>query len=110
MDWVGQRAMADDTRAATGAAFKLQRAIDPERDHLRGGRSGKDVVNVLFYGDFLCPYCRRLRPIMVRLRQALGERMAYVFRHFPNEAAHPGATFMARAAEAAGKQGRLWEI
>jgi Na+:H+ antiporter, NhaA family len=102
--------MADDTRAATGAAFKLQRAIDPERDHLRGGRSGKDVVNVLFYGDFLCPYCRRLRPIMVRLRQALGERMAYVFRHFPNEAAHPGATFMARAAEAAGKQGRFWEI
>ncbi len=102
--------MADDTRAATSAAFKLQRAIDPERDHLRGGRSSKEVVSVVFYGDFLCPYCRRLRPIMIRLRQALGERMAYVFRHFPNEAAHPGASFMARAAEAASRQGRFWEM
>jgi len=102
--------MADDTRAATSAAFRLQRAIDPERDHLRGGRSSKEVVSVVFYGDFLCPYCRRLRPIMIRLRQALGERMAYVFRHFPNEAAHPGASFMARAAEAASRQGRFWEM
>jgi len=102
--------MADDTARKTGDALKLQRAIDPDRDHVRGGRLGKDVIEVLLYGDFLCPYCRRLRPIMVRLRQALGDRMAYVFRHYPNEAAHPGATFMARAAEAAGRQGRFWEM
>jgi NhaA family Na+:H+ antiporter len=102
--------MADDTARKTGDALRLQRAIDPDRDHVRGGRLGKDVIEVLLYGDFLCPYCRRLRPIMVRLRQALGDRMAYVFRHYPNEAAHPGATFMARAAEAAGRQGRFWEM
>ncbi len=102
--------MADETPAAAGAAFRLQRAIDPERDHLRGGKPGANVVGVLLYGDFLCPYCRRLRQIMIRLRQAMGERMAYVFRHFPNEAAHPGASFMARAAEAAGNQGRFWEM
>src|ERR1700682_5062157 len=99
--------MAQETPAA--AAFKLQRAIGPERDHVRGGTPGGDVVSVLLYGDFLCPYCRRLRPILLRLRQALGPRMPYAFRHYPNEAAHPGATFMARAAEAAGKQGRFWE-
>jgi Na+:H+ antiporter, NhaA family len=103
--------MADEAPASKAAAFKLQRAVEPARDHIRGGKpEEKDVVSVLLYGDFLCPYCRRLRPILIRLRQALGERMAYIFRHYPNETAHPGATFMACAAEAAGKQGRFWEF
>jgi len=68
------------------------------------------VVSIVLYGDFLCPYCRRLRQVLTRLRQAFGERLVYVFRHFPNERAHPGAEFMARAAEAAAKQGRFWEL
>jgi len=102
--------MAEEQAASSAVALKLQTRIDPRRDHLRGGTPGKDVVSVVLYGDFLCPYCRRLRPILVRLRQALGQHMAFVFRHFFNETNHPGATFMARAAEAAGKQGRFWEM
>jgi NhaA family Na+:H+ antiporter len=102
--------MADETGAAPGAAFRLQRAADFERDHVRGGHAADDVVSIVLYGDYLCPYCRRLRPILDRLRQALGERLAYVFRHFPNEGAHPGSTFIARAAEAAANQGRFWEM
>src|SRR5258708_1954517 len=47
---------------------------------------------------------------MMRLREALGERFVYVFRHFPNERAHPGAELVARASEAAGRQGKFWEI
>ena len=68
------------------------------------------VVNVVLYGDYLCPYCRRLRPVLDRLRQTFGERLAYAFRHFPNERVHPGATFIHRAAEAAARQGRFWEM
>ena len=45
--------------------------------------------------------------VLDRLRQALGERLVYVFRHFPNERAHPGATFIARAAEAAARRALL---
>ena len=45
-----------------------------------------------------------------RLRGALGERMAYVFRHFPNERAHPGAQLLAIGAEAAGRQDRYWQM
>ena len=48
--------------------------------------------------------------MLVRLRKALGERLAYVFRQFPNERAHPGAEFAAQAAEAAARQGRFWEM
>jgi len=102
--------MTDNSEAAPGAAVRLQRAIDPGRDHMRGGNTSDDVVSVLVYGDYLCPYCRRLRQVLERLRQALGERLVYVFRQFPNERAHPGATFIARATEAAARQGRFWEM
>jgi Na+:H+ antiporter, NhaA family len=88
----------------TATTFRLQRDVDPARDHVRGG-GGEDAVTALSYGDFLCPYCRRLIPVLARLREALGDRLVYVFRHFPNERAHPGATFVAHAVEAAGKQG-----
>jgi NhaA family Na+:H+ antiporter len=91
------------------ATFRLQRGVDGVRDHVRGaGRP--DAVQIVEYGDFLCPYCRRLRQVMARLRQALGERLVYVFRHFPNDRAHPGAELIARASEAAAKQGRFWEV
>jgi Na+:H+ antiporter, NhaA family len=102
--------MADETGVVLSAAVKLQRAVDPRRDHVRGGAAPEDVVSVVLYGDFLCPYCRRLGPVLGRLRQAFGERLAYAFRHFPNERVHPGATFIHRAAEAAARQGRFWAI
>src|SRR5437764_14416511 len=96
--------------AGETASSKLLRAIDPDRDHVRGGTAADGIVSVVVYGDYLCPYCRRLRHVLARLRQALGERLAYVFRHFPNERAHPGAFLISRAAEAAGKQGRFWQM
>jgi len=88
---------------------RLQRVVDRARDHIRGG-SAKDAVQVVVYGDYLCPYCRRLRVIIARLRRALGERLAYVYRQFPNEKAHPGAHFISRVAEAAARQDKFWEM
>src|SRR5882672_11367189 len=102
--------MASEPASSTGSAFKLLRAIDSKRDHMRGGSAADGIVSVVVYGDYLCPYCRRLRHVLARLRHALGERLAYVFRQFPNERAHPGATLISRAAEAAGRQGRFWEM
>ena len=90
-------------------ASRLLRPIEPSRDHVRGGGVPEEV-RVVVYGDFLCPYCQRLRHVLARLRQALGKRLVYVFRHFPNEGAHPGAERIARASEAATKQGRFWEL
>jgi Na+:H+ antiporter, NhaA family len=106
----GEPIMADETGRVPGVAFRLQRAIDPDHDHVRGGHAPDDVVSIVLYGDYLCPYCRRLGPVLDRLRQALGERFAYAFRHFPNERAHPGATFVAQAAEAAARQGHFWQM
>ena len=64
----------------------------------------------MVYGDFLCPYCRRLGEVLKRLRHALSERLAYTYRYFPNERAHPGAVLMSLGAEAAARQGRFWEM
>jgi NhaA family Na+:H+ antiporter len=87
----------------------LGTAVDRSRDHVRGGTAA-DAIIVVLYGDYLCPYCRRLRTVIRRLQQVLGERLTFVYRHFPNEGAHAGAEFFARAAEAAGKQGHFWEM
>ncbi|MGZ6094610.1 MAG: Na+/H+ antiporter NhaA [Polyangiales bacterium] len=93
-----------------GSELRLQRAIDPERDHVRGGNTTEQPIRVVAYVDLLCPYCQRLRQVFARLREALGERFVYVFRHFPNARAHPGAELVARGAEAAANQGRFWEF
>jgi NhaA family Na+:H+ antiporter len=51
-----------------------------------------------------------LKVITDRLREDLGDRVAFVYRHFPNERSHPGARKIAAAVEAAGKQGKFWEM
>jgi len=90
--------------------LRLLRPIDPRRDHIRGGRGATRRITVVLYGDYLCPYCRRLREVLERLRHALSDRLAYAFRHFPNERAHPGAELMALGAEAAARQDRFWQM
>lgn len=89
--------------------LRLQSQVDPDRDHIRG-KWTRDAIVVVAYQDFLCPYCRRLRQVFRRLREELGDRLVYVFRHFPNERANPGANLAARAAEAAGRQGHFFEM
>jgi NhaA family Na+:H+ antiporter len=77
---------------------------------VRGGKTDERVIHVVSYTDFLCPYCRRFRTVLKRLRQAFGERIAYTLRHFPIERIHPGATFASRLVEAAGRQGMFWQM
>src|SRR5690348_12278897 len=89
------RAVAHESSSAVN--LRLANEVDPQQDHVRGTWTDDSVV-VVAYQDFLCPYCRRLRPVFRRLQSDLGGRLVYVFRHFPNERANPGADLASRAA------------
>jgi protein-disulfide isomerase len=61
------------------------------------------------YGDYECPYCRALHPVLSELLQRT-EGLRFVYRHFPLGRFHPNAARAAEAAEAAGAEGRFWEM
>ena len=100
--------MATDN--SNNAGTKLNRAIDLERDHARGTGAGEGVVHLVVYGDYLCPHCRGLFRVLAQLRSTMGSSLVYVYRHLPNERAHPGAELLAQGSEAAAFQGRFWEM
>jgi protein-disulfide isomerase len=79
-----------------------------ERDHIRGSVTAP--LTLLEYGDFECPYCGAAHPILEEVRALLGPRSRFVYRHFPLTNVHPHAESAAEAAEAAGAQGRFWEM
>lgn len=66
-------------------------------------------VTIIEYGDFQCAVCANLEPILARLMQQFPEDVRLIYRHFPLDI-HDKAQQAARAAEAAGRQGRFWEM
>jgi diadenylate cyclase len=85
--------------------------LDPpvgEGDHTLGPATA--AVTLVEYGDYECPYCGRMHPVVKELRERLGDRLRFVFRHFPLDSVHPNARRAAEAAEAAASQGRFWEM
>jgi len=79
-----------------------------DRDHIEGPADA--AVTLVEYGDYECPYCREVAPIIEQLEERFGDRLRYVFRHFPITSAHPNAQLAAEAAEAAAAQGKFWEM
>jgi protein-disulfide isomerase len=62
------------------------------------------------YGDYECPYCRSAASVIPRLLERLDGRLRFVARHFPLPDVHPYAALAAEAVEAAGAQGKFWEM
>lgn len=79
-----------------------------ERDHLLGRPTAP--ITLVEYGDYECPSCLNAVPIIKEVRAALGDRVRFVFRHFPQSSVHPSASMAAEAAEAAGDQRKFWEM
>jgi len=79
-----------------------------ERDHSLGPSNAP--VTLVEYGDFECPFCRRAHPMIQGMRRYMGDNLRFVFRNFPLAEAHPHARHAAESAEAAGAQGKFWEM
>jgi Na+/H+ antiporter NhaA len=86
----------------------LTEPVDPARDHVRGPVDAP--ITLLEYGDYECPHCRRASPAVQELLAEFDGRLRFVFRHLPLSDVHPNAALAAEAAEAAGEQGRFWEM
>jgi protein-disulfide isomerase len=76
-------------------------------DHVRGGRAAP--LELVMFGDFQCPYCLGAQSVIRRVRERLGERLLFAFRHLPIPERHPLAPMAAQASESAAAQGQFWE-
>jgi protein-disulfide isomerase len=73
------------------------------------GPAGAPITPVE-YADFECPFCGDAFAIVREAQRRLGDRLRFVFRHFPDPSVHPRAQRAAEAAEAAAAQGSFWAM
>ena len=79
-----------------------------DRDHIQGPSDAP--IKLVEYGDYECPICGEAYPIIKAVQKHLGSRLCFAFRNFPLINTHRYAEHAAEAAEAAGAQGRFWEM
>ena len=103
---VGLTMFSGGTGDGGGAKFALNKVS--AEDHVKGNASS--TVILIEYSDFQCPACRTYYPILLELAQTYGDRIAFVYRHYPLKSIHVNADPAAWASEAAGNQGKFWEM
>lgn len=94
--------------STTSWAPTLALPVSPTRDHIRGSNSA--AVTLVEYGDYECPFCGLAHGVVDAVQRRMGERLRFVFRHFPLTTVHPHAELAAEAAEAAGAQRMFWDM
>ena len=89
---------------------KVTNSADPgaQPPHSMGPENAPAVLEE--FGDFECPPCGLLHPVLKTMEKEFGPRLRVVFREFPLVPTHPHALAAARSAEAAGLQGKFWEM
>jgi protein-disulfide isomerase len=89
---------------------RVRRLATPvsSKDHVRGSPLAK--VTLVGYGDFTCSDCAKSYRAVKKIQAEMGSRLRYVFRSFPQGSLDEKAQASAEAAEAAGAQGKFWEI
>lgn len=79
-----------------------------EDDWIKGNENGN--LEIVEYSDFQCPACKVYKLIIDQLFRDFGDQVKLTYRHFPLRNSHPNSFLAARAAEAAGMQGKFWEM
>lgn len=72
-------------------------------------KTGTGKIQVVEFGDYQCPACGTVAPVLKQLLEAYDGKISFVFRNFPLSQ-HKNAMSSAEAAEAAGAQGKYWEM
>jgi len=77
-------------------------------NHVEG--AGTKGVTLVEFGDFECPACAQYYPLTKQIKEKYGDQIKLQFRHFPLVQIHENAMVAHRASEAAGRQGKFWQM
>ena len=103
-----QKDRADVSKIDTSAIQPARDVSGNIGDHIFGNKDAKVVI--IEYGDYQCPGCASLYLNMTTATEKYKDYIAFIFRNFPLTNAHPNARAAAAAAEAAGFEGKYWEM
>lgn len=100
----------EPVQTALSTATPTQRIVprDEHPVHFKGRLDAP--VQLEEFGDYQCPPCGNFHPIVQRVLAQYGDRIRFSFRNFPLPKIHKFAAEAARAVEAAGQQGKFWEM
>lgn len=108
MVWMARNNKIDVSSVDVNALQSASKESGQIADHVYGNKDAK--VRLIEYGDYQCPGCGSAYPITKQLKEKYKDKIAFVFRNKPLTTIHPNALSAAAAAEAAGLQGKYWEM
>ena len=79
-----------------------------EKDHFEGALEAP--LTLIEYGDYECPFCAKAFPVIEKVRESLGDKLCFIYRHVPKSGAKNFAKQAAEAAEFAASQGQFWAM
>src|SRR5258707_13133794 len=107
LTWVLLRSSRPDQSSTNSSSSEGPSGAEPP--HIRGNPNAK--VTLEEFGDFECPVCATYSVEVKKIEAEFGDRLRVVFREYPlYPTPHKHALIAAQAAEAAGLQGRFWEM
>jgi len=98
--WLGgvKDVAAPEASSGSGAIVK----------HITGKQDA--AITLVEYSDFQCPACGAYYPVVEQIVEKYKNEISFEYRHYPLTSIHRNAFAAARASEAAGKQGKFWEM
>lgn len=99
------------SRNSGGTTIDATTTVESPREDewQKGAAADTAKVSVIVYSDFQCPGCKNVYSLEERLLKEYPD-LRIIYRHFPLESIHPNAFNAALASEAAGAQGKFWEM
>lgn len=106
--WAVLRSSRESNKAAAPTPDPAGEVKGAEPAHVRGNPNA--AVTLEEFGDFQCPTCGSYHPELKKIEAEFGDKLKLIFRELPLLPMHEHALMAAQAAEAAGVQGKFWEM
>ena len=106
--WAVLRSSRESTNASAPTPDPAGQVKGAEPAHVRGNPNAP--VTLEEFGDFQCPSCGSYAPELRKIEAEFGDKLKVIFRELPLLPMHEHALMAAQAAEAAGVQGKFWEM